>query len=121
MNGLLLDSNCDLKKCGLKLGVSQEFICKARKRRLCLKRSGKDFLKHCFSSPNSQKIFQKCDDRTKETYADVINGERKSLVTCPPQFEYNSKIKEQSSATSRNFLKKVQIKRTPMSPKRVPI
>ena len=97
MNGLLLDSNCDLKKCGLQLGVSQEFICKARKRRLTLKGSRKDFLKDCFSSPNSQKIFQKCEDRTKETYPDVINGERNSLVTCPPQFEYNSKINEQST------------------------
>ena len=38
----------------------------------------------------------------------MINGERKSLVTCPPQFEYNSKIKEQSTVADDVLEKIVQ-------------
>ena len=85
MNKLLLDTNCDRARCNLRLGASQAFAWKARKRIQGLGYRGKDYLKQCFNSPNGRKIFQKLEDRTNEAYPDVMNGERKTLLCARKQ------------------------------------
>ena len=103
MNQLLLDINCDRRKCNLQLGASQVFVLNAAKRREALKYCRSNYLRNCFNSPNGEKIFQKCAERTMEAYPDVLNGDRKTLVTSPPQFEYNSRIKDTSTVVDEGL------------------
>ena len=105
MNQLLSDKNCDRTKCNLQLGSSQAFILNASRRRLGLKYYGNNYLRHIFHSPNGEKIFQKCEERTKDNYPEVLSGERRTLVTSPPQFEYNSKIKGTSTVVEAGLEK----------------
>ena len=60
MNPLLLDTNCDRRRCNLRLGVSQAFLLSATRRRLCVNNYGSNYLQQTFTSKNGEKILLKC-------------------------------------------------------------
>ena len=97
MDGFLLDSNCDRQSCNLQLGVSEAFKSNLMRRKKILKNYGKTFFQSIFTSPNGSKMLNKCRIGTQEQYPDVINGERKTLVTLPPQFTYDKRIRTTAS------------------------
>ena len=90
----LSDEKCDMGKCRLKMGASKAFNSKASLRKEGIKFFGYDYLQKTFDSENGKKILEKCDEETKKKYEDVISGKRKTLITSPPHFVYNSKLKD---------------------------
>ena len=90
----LSDESCSGKKCHLKLGASTNFKTKLNLRREGLKCFGYDYLEATFDSENGRKILKKIDKETEDNYGDVIIGERKTLLTCPPHFVYSSKLED---------------------------
>ena len=102
MNQLLSDENC---KCNLQLGASHAFIANLTNQRLGLRHHGFNYLTRSFNSPNGEKILQKCEERTKENYPEVLSGERRTLVTSPPQFDSNSQIKNTSTVSEEGLQK----------------
>ena len=110
MDDFLLDLNCDRQNCNLRLGVSQAFKSNSKKRKIRLKNHGKDFFQSIFTSPNGSKMLNKCRIGTQEQYPDVINGKRKILVTLPPQFTYDKRIKATSSVDEMVIENKVNDK-----------
>lgn len=101
------DTNCDNSYCNLKLGFSSKFASKVRNRKLtkCHRRY---YMKNIFSSQNGQKIFNKCENQTKLYYGDVLNGTRKTLVTLPPIFQYNSRTSPISNAWESELSDKIK-------------
>ena len=91
MFSILSDKICT---CHLNLGASSSFQSKSRQRKECLKYFGYNYLTQTFDSENGKKILDKCDKMTEEKYKDVLNGERKTMITSPPHFIYSSKIKD---------------------------
>ena len=94
MFSVISDKNCTLGTCKLKLGASSSFQSKSRQRKECLKHFGYNYLTQTFDSENGRKILDKCDKMTEEKYKDVLNGERRTMITSPPHFIYSSKIKD---------------------------
>ena len=97
MNEVLLDSNCDQQNCKLKLGASHAFILNSINRNSNLNNNGKTFFESIFTSPNGKKLLRKCRLGTLEQYQDVIKGKKKTLLTIPPQFTYDKRIKPTTS------------------------
>ena len=97
MNEVLLDSNCDQQNCKLKLGVSQAFILNSINRNSTLNNNGNKYFESIFTSPNGKKLLRKCRIGTLEQYKDVIQGKKKTLLTIPPQFTYDKRIKPTTS------------------------
>ena len=94
---LFSDDNCDRSYCNLKLGFSSAFDLQIKTFRLS-KRQRKNYLKNTFSCQNGQKILNKCEQQINAHYEDVLNGNKTTLVTFPPIFQYNKRISNQSSA-----------------------
>ena len=95
MNNLisqLSDENCDSKKCNLRYGFSKSFAINSSRRRNGIAHFGYNYLRCLFDSPNGKKILEKCDERTKECYQDLLSGEKRTMITSPPQYEYSSKL-----------------------------
>ena len=90
----LSDESCSGKKCHLKLGVSTNFKTQLNLRREGLKYFGYNYLEKTFDTENGLKILKKIDKETNYNYGDVVSGERKTLLTCPPHFVYSSKLEE---------------------------
>ena len=107
---LLSDKNCDRKKCNLQLGSSNAFVLNARRRRLDLKYHGTNYLRRIFSSRNGIKILQKCEQGIKERYSDVLNGKRRTLITSPPQFDYNTRMKDTATIVEAGLEKIIENK-----------
>ena len=89
MYATLSDESCSGKKCHLKLGVSASFKTKLNLRREGLKCFGYNYLEKTFDTENGLKILKKIDKETNDNYGDVVSGERKTLLTCPPHFVYS--------------------------------
>ena len=105
---LLSDEHCTSRLCHLKLGASTSFKLKSEIRRKHIKHFGYAYLKKSFDSVNGEKIFNKCDEKTKEKYSDMISGERKTMLTCPPHFIYHSKLKGDFSVMESEIEKMVE-------------
>lgn len=94
----LSDTNCGStksgRKCSLHFGLSSSFCAKSSQRRNGLNHFGFNYLEHTFDFENGRKILKKCDERTEESYPDVITGERKTMIPYPPTFQYSSKLKD---------------------------
>ena len=105
---ILSDEKCISGPCHLKLGASTSFKSKSESRREHIKHFGYAYLKKSFESVNGEKILNKCDEKTKEKYADVISGERKTMLTCPPHFIYTSKLKGDFSVMESEIEKMVE-------------
>ena len=109
----LSDENCPRfsssgrRSCHLKLGASSSFKSKSDNRRKYLKHFGYSYLTTTFDSDNASKILEKCNEKTHEKYADVINGERKTMLTCPPHFIYSSQLKSDFSVIESEMEKKI--------------
>ena len=102
-----LDINCDTSYCNLRLGFSSKFAVKVRNRKLT-KYQRKHYLKNIFRSQNGQKIFNKCENQTQDYYGDVLDGTRKTLVTLPPIFQYNSRTSPTSNAWESELSDKIK-------------
>ena len=110
MFSVLSDKNCTLGTCKLKLGASSSFQSKSRHRKECLNHFGYNYLTQTFDSENGRKILEKCDEKTEEKYKDVLDGKRRTLITSPPHFAYNSKLKDDFSVMDGELEKKLQRK-----------
>ena len=110
----LSDKNCSRftsagrGSCTLKLGASSTFKSKSDNRRKDLKHFGYAYLTTTFAFDSASKILQKCEEKTQEKYADVINGKRKTLLTCPPHFIYTSELKSDFSVMEDKMEKKME-------------
>ena len=104
---ILSDKNCNFNTCRLKLGASTSCDSNLRRRREGLKYFGYTYLTKTFDSENGKKILYKCDKATEEKYEDVVNGKRKTLITCPPHFIYNSKLNTGFSVMEEELEKKI--------------
>ena len=88
----LLDTNCKGKGCSFRLGISQAYNLYSSQRRQGLEHHGYKYIPPVFESINGKKIIEKIKERTIEAYPDVMTGKRRTIITSPPQFEYNSKL-----------------------------
>ena len=111
MYKVLSDEKCISGPCNLKLGASSSFKSKSDRRRECIKHFGYAYLKLSFDSKNGKKILTKCDEKTKEKFPDIISGERKTMLTCPPHFIYTSKLKGDFSVLESEIEKMIKDKK----------